>query len=116
MVASTDKNRRAMIARTAIHVCQLVVRPSVWMVFARRISAREPEKRALMLANLVSSFGTSDEIITRSDELNSSVAVRVIGIDLLSYCSSSAGKHRHLCILLLAVQSLCCGKLMTFRP
>ena len=70
----------------------------------------------LMLESLVLSSGTSEEIIARSDSLNNSVALSVIGIALDSYCSSRAGKQRHLYILLLAVQYFVWGRLITFKP
>ena len=96
MVARKEKKSKAPITRMIIHVCQLDERPSEWMEFPRRISASELEKGVLILANLVSSSGTSEDIIARSDSLKSSVALSVRGISLLSYCSSKAGKQRHL--------------------
>ena len=101
---------------TMMNVVQLDDLPFVWIALARLISAIELANGVLILERLVSSLGTNEEMIARSDSLNNSVALRVIGMARDSYCSSRAGKHRHLYILLLAVQSRVWGRLITFKP
>ena len=80
MIAKKARIINPPMTLTMMNVVPVDDLPSECIALARRISAMELANGVLMLVSLVLSSGTKVDMMARSEALNISVALRVMGI------------------------------------